>query len=295
MNSFACNIGISPRESKSFEKPTTEEATLERDRLTEDDWQVLQDVHKVLKPFKKITNRMEGYAGRGEKGALHEVLGSVDYVLTHMERKKSEYDQANLSEESCTPTSKALATSTNNSWVKLNQCYSLLDQSPAYYASIVTNPRLKWRTFDKIWASRKEWLIIAKDSVAALWNDYKDLAGIAPTRPSSFEAEEPDFFIEYMTAKQTPIQGDALKTYTDLPTDVNVTDLPAWWSNQEAQSQDPGLVKLAYDMLAIPAMSASCERLFSSAKLLLTDVRNRLDADHIEANECLKAWMNESS
>ena len=78
-------------------------------------------------------------------------------------------------------------------------------------------------------------------------------------------------------------------------TDVNVTDLPAWWSNQEAQSQDPGLVKLAYDMLAIPAMSASCERLFSSAKLLLTDVRNRLDADHIEANECLKAWMNKSS
>jgi hypothetical protein len=43
-------------------------------------------------------------------------------------------------------------------------------------------------------------------------------------------------------------------------------------------------------MLAIPAMSSECERVFSSAKLLLTDRRNRLNPDAIEANECLRNW-----
>ena len=37
-------------------------------------------------------------------------------------------------------------------------------------------------------------------------------------------------------------------------------------------------------------MSAECERVFSSAKHLVTDSRNCLKADIIEANECLKSW-----
>ena len=44
-------------------------------------------------------------------------------------------------------------------------------------------------------------------------------------------------------------------------------------------------------MLAIPMMSAECERVFSSAKHLITDARNRLNPDIIEANECLKHWF----
>ena len=37
-------------------------------------------------------------------------------------------------------------------------------------------------------------------------------------------------------------------------------------------------------------MSDDCERLFSSAKLLITDRRSCLKMDIIEANECLRAW-----
>jgi hypothetical protein len=44
-------------------------------------------------------------------------------------------------------------------------------------------------------------------------------------------------------------------------------------------------------MLAIPMMSAECERIFSSAKHLITDSRNRLNPEIIEANECLKHWF----
>ena len=44
-------------------------------------------------------------------------------------------------------------------------------------------------------------------------------------------------------------------------------------------------------MLAILLISAECERVFSSAKHLLNDSRNRLKANIIEANECVKSWF----
>jgi hypothetical protein len=50
------------------------------------------------------------------------------------------------------------------------------------------------------------------------------------------------------------------------------------------------LAQMALDVLAVTAMSDECERLFSSAKLLLSDQRSRLKMDIIEASECLRAW-----
>ena len=46
----------------------------------------------------------------------------------------------------------------------------------------------------------------------------------------------------------------------------------------------------ALDTLSIPAMSAECDRVFSSAKKLITPERNALADDTIEVCECLKAW-----
>jgi len=64
-------------------------------------------------------------------------------------------------------------------------------------------------------------------------------------------------------------------------------DLAYWNARYTTQ---PDLARFALDMLSIPMMSAECERVFSSAKLLISDTRNRLSVDIIEANECLKAW-----
>jgi hypothetical protein len=52
------------------------------------------------------------------------------------------------------------------------------------------------------------------------------------------------------------------------------------------------LVPWAFDTLSVPAMSAKCERVFSSAKKLLSPERNKLADNTIEALECLKNWMD---
>ena len=62
----------------------------------------------------------------------------------------------------------------------------------------------------------------------------------------------------------------------------------AWWISKV--STFPTLYRYALDTLSCPAMSTECERLFSSAKKLLTPERNALSEDIIEACECLKAW-----
>jgi len=48
---------------------------------------------------------------------------------------------------------------------------------------------------------------------------------------------------------------------------------------------------MALNLLAIPAMSSEVERVFSSTRLMVTDRRNRLKEDIIEAAECMKSWQ----
>jgi hypothetical protein len=48
---------------------------------------------------------------------------------------------------------------------------------------------------------------------------------------------------------------------------------------------------MALNILSIPAMSADPERLFSGAKITISDCRNRLGIATIQAIECLKSWM----
>jgi hypothetical protein len=64
-----------------------------------------------------------------------------------------------------------------------------------------------------------------------------------------------------------------------------------WWLLPEQQRDYPNLSKMALDILSIPAMSASIERLFSSANITVSDRRNRLTADTIEMIESLKSWQ----
>ena len=52
---------------------------------------------------------------------------------------------------------------------------------------------------------------------------------------------------------------------------------------------------MALDLLSIPSMSAAPERLFSGAKITISDRRNRLGIVAIQAVECLKSWLKKDS
>ena len=60
------------------------------------------------------------------------------------------------------------------------------------------------------------------------------------------------------------------------------------------QIQFPCLTQMARDYLAIPAISVSSERLFSSGGNMLTDKRCKLALKTLRASLCLKSWIQGS-
>jgi hypothetical protein len=59
------------------------------------------------------------------------------------------------------------------------------------------------------------------------------------------------------------------------------------------QNHSGDLARMALDYLTIPAMSAEPERVFSAAKITLSDRRCRMEDDAIEALECLNSWQRD--
>jgi hypothetical protein len=51
----------------------------------------------------------------------------------------------------------------------------------------------------------------------------------------------------------------------------------------------PNLLRMALNILLIPAMAADSKRLFSSAGLTVTNRRNHLSIESIKALECIKS------
>jgi hypothetical protein len=72
--------------------------------------------------------------------------------------------------------------------------------------------------------------------------------------------------------------------------DMENLDARKWWQESTQQRLYPNLSKMALDILSIPAMSADPEQLFSGAKITLTDLRNQLGIEAIQALESLKSW-----
>jgi hAT family C-terminal dimerisation region len=60
---------------------------------------------------------------------------------------------------------------------------------------------------------------------------------------------------------------------------------------KKKQHQWPELTQLAFDALSIPAMSAECERCFSSGRLIISPQRHSLGSEAIEACECQGQWF----
>jgi hAT family C-terminal dimerisation region len=201
-------------------------------------------------------------------------------------------------------------------WAKLRKYYRFMQDSPVYAAAVVLNPEHKWKFFNRNWEQYPDWIAQAEEDVMDLWESmyqgHDSSTGSATTagldaglfRPARQDHSEPSDFDKWFSRKRYSLacttRQDEFKSYLEtnfldgseqfqsgsLPRSV---DLCAFWANIEGQY--PLLARMAFDLLSIPAMSAECERVFSSTKLLLSDRRARMKEDIIEASECLRAWV----
>jgi hypothetical protein len=81
----------------------------------------------------------------------------------------------------------------------------------------------------------------------------------------------------------TPPNEELAQTYTNVRTPTSDTE-------SVVELHDDGSI---LDYLTITAMSAEPQRVFSAAKITLSDRRCRMEDDAIEALECLKSWQRD--
>jgi hypothetical protein len=95
---------------------------------------------------------------------------------------------------------------------------------------------------------------------------------------------------DYYAAENVP--GDEYEAYLASPP-TRVDELITWW--RDHQTVYPKLAQVAFDLIAVPAMSAECERVFSQAKLTISTQRNSLLDTTIDAIQCLKNWLRNTA
>lgn len=248
------------------------------DKLSDEDWNTLRDIHEFLDKLAQVTLALETSVS-----TLDHVLPAMDYILEQFEQMKDIYKN-----------DKTMASMVNSGWAKMEKYYNMTDESPAYVAAIVLDPNAKWQYIENNW--HKSWQKTSRAMMEKLWKEYKPVVSAPAMASSGINTDTPQtssarnaFFDWKKRHQAAPSVEDEYKRYCSAECTFEVNPR-TWWMETTQQVNYPNLSKLALDILSTPAMSADPERLFSSAKLTISDLRNRLGIDIIEAFECLKSW-----
>ena len=252
----------------------------EEDRLFPEDWETLSKIKDILQAFEDATLSTEG-----RKSTLENVIPTMDFILDTLETACEAHQNDPFLGPCC-----------NSSWAKMNEYYSKTEHIPVYIAAIVLHPGQKWSYFEENWSHHPEWITDAKDKVQKFWEaSYKSKESAPRREPSVSSSDAPElrntFRAWEKARKRARIPGDEYARYCAAEVVDDVADSRDWWQEQTQQLNYPNLSIMALDILSIPAMAAEPERLFSGAKISITDRRNRLGIEVIQALECLKSWL----
>jgi hAT family C-terminal dimerisation region len=300
-------------------------------QLNEDDWYILSHLAAALVYFENATMALQGQAQNSEFGTMAECIPIIEALSLELTELQTRFplnstfelteinDLPNLFDTNTfpprtgdDPASGFILECTNRAHAKLSQYYGLTDESVWFTAGMIMNPTIKWKWCKVHWVDKPEWLQQAQANMRQLWQSYKPTQsslsrkrqlpnrGIQPAklvkreanyRDSTLygylgedtdeeEASTLDEYEEYIQEKRLPLPQDCHDTATLL--------LDYW---KDHAKRWPNLTRLAFDALSIPAMSAECERCFSSAKNMISDSRYSLSPESIEACECNRHWI----
>lgn len=309
-----------------WQRPKEKDAyDLSKDFLDSKDWEELRHYLELLKPFTLATKRTEGQAQSGSYGALWESLPAFDYLFLHL-RKAA--DEISAHEELFTDHYRHCV---NEGFLKLREYYTLGDRSRLYRAAVALHPCLRYDYFDEKWlpyTDGDKHVSNAKAAVQSLFDEYKQRLDVIPPSPPLFALQptllyndDDDwnaFFrfgatsnVQQLRRRKRQKQNVELERFMEDELDTtfeepelqpggkrtmvvkSYIDSPLTWWKERGERLYPLLAQIAYDLFSIPAMSSECERIFSLTKKVATDERYQLKCDIIEADVCLKSWLQQ--
>jgi len=248
----------------------------EDDRLTDNDWEILEVSKRFLEPFYKAT-----LAAESDTSSLELVIFNIENLLGLYEKYQAKYSQ-----------NEHLSRSLEMGWYVLREYYSLTDDTPVYCMAILLHPAMRMQYINNRW--EQHWWETIRPQVEALWIEYSDLK-LGPTEKEPEIALEDDDFIDFARPSITLLEhrsGDEFERF--INSGICGISIPVleWWSLDEQRKRFPRLSRLARDIYSIPPMSDEPERIFSSARRVISWDRTRLGDSTFENLSCLKHWVN---
>jgi len=219
----------------------------------------------------------------------------MDELLLHMEDRKAAYSA--LPQDSI---GHYMITLIKHAWGLLDKYYNKIDETPVYYSAIVLQPEMKMQWFQDEWHERDSWVTGAELAVQKHWTSEFQLKG-PPVRTSL--TSTPSIIItagvsnipNWKSKKRQRQAADTLDQFERFQQRDTEDEIPGgalqYWINRLDDPHQSLLAQMGVELMTIPAMSDEPEHVFSSAQLLISDLRNRLGDDIIQASECLKSWI----
>jgi hypothetical protein len=218
----------------------------------------------------------------------------MEWLLKHLEDSKVRHE---LDEEPY------LRIGCKLGWIKMDEYYTLTDDTPVYLASLVLHPAFRWSTVESQWRDHPDWLARGKTAVQALWEEYRKLPveqGTLSEQPTIKQKSQKttdldDFMasVRKLSTQPAPVSSHVRDEYAEWvaitdPGDYLVDNPIQYWLLRRRQF--PRLSRMAIDCFSIPAMSSEPERIFSLTGQMVTPQRGRLKADIIGAAQCISSW-----
>jgi hypothetical protein len=281
--------------------------------LTAGDWATINEYKKLLAPFKEATSFMEGRGKAGTCGAIWEVIPTFEWLLKQLQDLRDQLREVDYEDDDAPEDH--LLINLNAAYLKIDEYYSKLNVSAAYYAACRLHPAYKnfvdaaWRVPDDYNNSdephpREGWIKDLERGFNQLWKAWKDeevrkASPKAATSPppkkqrTAYAASRSDFMKATMKdleqLQETDDEYDHWKAELPLgETQELAKDPIKYWSTK--QQQYPVLSRFAINILSIPAAAADCERTFSELGDLLRVRRLRMQPDLMSALQSLRSW-----
>lgn len=265
------------------------------DGLSAADWQVVNDYIRVLRPLRAATKRLEGRGKAYRFGAIYEVIPCFEYLLGELEREVKPYGAVDYNAPGAPEDH--LAINMRAAWSKARNYYQKLDDSPYYYAAVVLHPYYK-RYCDYSWRDKPTWLVANNASFQRLWAAYRPIR--TPSPRSKARNSSPNAIDDAIDAL---LNGELSDDNDDIDEFQRWRHLEPKWTREqfinngnpvqywmEMRQNYPNLSRLAIDVMAIPASSCECERLFSEVGDLLEPKRRKIGSQLLAALQCIRAW-----
>ncbi|KAJ6643111.1 putative AC transposase [Pseudolycoriella hygida] len=273
--------------------------------LNKEEWQMIHELIKLLKPFKEATIMLSN-----EHSPTMSRISSVYHVLfNHLEKVMDNNDNEAPAKRSRKINQQErpewLMNAASNGWEKLRKYYPTAD-GLVHIVATVLDPRYKlvWYKatgWPKHWIdnARKQLTEFYKTKYLPLYSKSNDERTPTteiqqPAQPSLFG----DLFAKQMRSFHKSSTDDDLKRY--LSEDVvdpdmlvkertGINGVLGWWKIHEKEF--PVLSAMAKDFLAVSGNGIPVERLFSAGPDILHAKRQGLSAASIQKLVCLRSWL----